>query len=48
MTDANSSLPVEILEVICEELILEYPKDARYDFLPRWFLLPLLRVCRLW
>lgn len=48
MTDANSSLPVEILEVICEELILEYPRDARYDFLPRWFLLPLLRVCRLW
>lgn len=48
MTDANLSLPVEILEVICEELILEYPKDARYDFLPRWFLLPLLRVCRLW
>lgn len=48
MTDANSSLPVEILEVICEELILEYTKDARYEFLPRWFLLPLLRVCRLW
>lgn len=54
MTDSATSLPVEIVEVICEQLISEYAKDARlrFDtrlrFIPQWYLLPLLSVCKLW
>lgn len=47
MTD--SSLPVEILEFICEELIMEYTNERGEEMLlPRWYLLPLLLVCKLW
>lgn len=46
MTD--SSLPVEILEFICEELIMEYTNEGGEEMLlPRWYLLPLLLVCKL-
>lgn len=45
----NSSLPIEILESIIDDFILEYAYIARVRaFLPRWYLIPLLRVCRLW
>lgn len=39
-----SSLPIEILETIIEILISE----EEVEFLPRWFLTPLLRVCKAW
>lgn len=48
MTDIDSSLPVEIVEVICQNLISEYEKDITDEGLPPWYLLPLLRVCKLW
>lgn len=38
------SLPIEILETIIEILISE----EEVEFLPRWFLTPLLRVCKAW
>lgn len=45
----NSSLPTEVLESIIDDFILEYAHTARVRaFLPRWYLIPLLRVCRLW
>lgn len=45
----NSSLPIEVLESIIDGFILEYAYIARVRaFLPRWYLTPLLRVCRLW
>lgn len=48
MTDSDTSLPVEILEAICEDLVWEYTRNRTYEFLPRWYLLPLLSVCKLW
>lgn len=48
MTDIDSSLSVEIVEVICQNLISEYEKDITDEGLPPWYLLPLLRVCKLW
>lgn len=48
MTDIDSSLPVEIVEIICQDLISEYEKDIADEGLPPWYLLPLLRVCKLW
>lgn len=44
-------LPVDILVKLVEDLISQYetwePKKAR-KFIPRWYLLPLLRVSKLW
>lgn len=48
MTDIDSPLPVDIVEVICQDLISEYEKDMTDEGLPRWYILPLLRVCKLW
>lgn len=46
----NSSLPFEVIENIIKDLILEYRvKDGEpTKFLPRWYLVPLLRVSKLW
>lgn len=41
----TGTLPVEILNVICEDLISEY---EIYNLSPRWYLVPLLLVCKLW
>lgn len=46
-------VPVEILKIIVENLIHdhEHTRSRRSDsitFLPRWYLTPLLRVCKLW
>lgn len=48
-----SIAPVEILEEIVECLMSEYPDPERSNsdastFLPRWYLTPLLRVCKFW
>lgn len=45
---SDSSLPVETLEVIIEDFISEYTRGTEFKFLPRWYLVPLLRVCKLW
>lgn len=51
MTD--SSLPFETVEAIIEEFILEYKvtgqeSESAIEFLPCWYLVPLLRVWKLW
>lgn len=51
MTD--SSLPFETVEAIIEDFLLEYKVTGQESarsirFLPRWYLVPLLRVCKLW
>lgn len=48
-----SIAPVEILEEILECLMSDYPDPGRSNsdastFLPRWYLTPLLRVCKFW
>lgn len=50
---SNSSLPIEVLEIIIEDLISEYKEEDSSQLelvklLPRWYLTPLLRVCKLW
>lgn len=47
----NPSLPTEVLEFIIEDFIAEclYTTPLRPPtFLPQWYLIPLLRVCKLW
>lgn len=51
MTD--SSLPFETVEAIIDDFLLEYKVTGQESassirFLPRWYLVPLLRVCKLW
>lgn len=51
MVNNNSSLPVEILEEIVENIISEYPNGlGDHKFLPhwQWVLAPLLHVSKLW
>lgn len=43
-----SSLPVEILEDILQDMISEYKKRTKLKVLPPWYLASLLRVCKLW
>lgn len=48
-----NNAPAEILEGVIESLISEYPDAGRSNadastFLPRWYLTPLLRVCKTW
>lgn len=49
----NASLPIEVLEIIVKDVILECedgdPRISKsHKFLPRWYLTHLLRVCKLW
>lgn len=51
MTD--SSLPFETVEAIIDDFLLEYKVTGQESassirFLPRWYLVPLLLVCKLW
>lgn len=47
----STSLPTEVLEFIIEDFIAEYSYTTPLrppTFLPQWYLIPLLRVCKLW
>lgn len=48
----NSLLPTEVVNLIIKDFISEHadkiPKLEPPIFLPQWYLVPLLRVCRMW
>lgn len=51
LTMSNLFLPIEILEAIIEDLSSEYKDEGPSrlkptELLPRWYLIPLLRVCK--
>lgn len=48
---SNVSLPVEILEDIMDTFASQYSdmnEMGDYKYLPRWYLAPLLRICKAW